>query len=66
MGNRKVWFITRPERDPHFHIDAVRAFKIATTDFTFELDISKEEGRPNMTFYKLDDEQYYMDFSATM
>lgn len=31
---RKVWFITRPERDPKFHVDALRALKIATNDFS--------------------------------
>lgn len=31
---RKVWFITRPERDPKFHVDALRALKIATGDFS--------------------------------
>ncbi|MBO1005911.1 AlwI family type II restriction endonuclease [Pseudogracilibacillus auburnensis] len=31
---RKVWFITRPERDPKFHVDALRAIQIATDDFS--------------------------------
>lgn len=31
---RKVWFITRPERDPKFHVDALRALKIATDNFS--------------------------------
>ncbi|MGO1135815.1 AlwI family type II restriction endonuclease (plasmid) [Bacillus subtilis] len=31
---RKVWFIARPERDPKFHVDALRALKIATDDFS--------------------------------
>lgn len=30
---RKVWFITRPERDPHFHQEALQALKKATDDF---------------------------------
>ncbi|MCA1060297.1 AlwI family type II restriction endonuclease [Rossellomorea aquimaris] len=30
---RKVWFITRPERDPKFHVDALRALQSATDDF---------------------------------
>jgi hypothetical protein len=30
---RKVWFITRPERDPKFHVDALRALQVATDDF---------------------------------
>lgn len=34
MGERKVWFITRPERDPNFHVDALHALKIATDNFT--------------------------------
>lgn len=31
---RKVWFITRPERDPKFHIDALEALQKATDDFS--------------------------------
>ena len=34
MSERNVWFITRPERDPKFHADAVRALKEATKNFT--------------------------------
>jgi hypothetical protein len=30
---RKVWFITRPERDPRFHQEALQALKKATDDF---------------------------------
>ncbi|MCP3033437.1 AlwI family type II restriction endonuclease [Halobacillus sp. A1] len=30
---RKVWFITRPERDPKFHIDALEALAEATNGF---------------------------------
>ena len=30
---RKVWFITRPERDPKFHIDALQALQKATDNF---------------------------------
>ncbi|KYD13244.1 AlwI family type II restriction endonuclease [Saccharococcus caldoxylosilyticus] len=30
---RKVWFITRPERDPRFHQEALLALKKATDDF---------------------------------
>jgi hypothetical protein len=33
MPERKVWFITRPERDPKFHVDALRALQIATNYF---------------------------------
>lgn len=32
-NRRKVWFITRPERDPKFHTDALEALKIATNNF---------------------------------
>lgn len=31
---RKVWFITRPERDPKFHEDALRSLQTATNNFT--------------------------------
>lgn len=31
---RKVWFITRPERDPKFHKDALEALQIATDNFS--------------------------------
>jgi AlwI restriction endonuclease len=31
---RKVWFITRPERDPKFHLDALEALHDATNGFT--------------------------------
>ncbi len=34
MTERKVWFITRPERDPRFHADAVKALAEATNNFT--------------------------------
>ncbi|MFJ7678634.1 AlwI family type II restriction endonuclease [Peribacillus sp. NPDC097198] len=34
MSERKVWFITRPERDPEFHKDAISALKEATNNFT--------------------------------
>lgn len=30
---RKVWFITRPERDPKFHVDALEALEEATNRF---------------------------------
>lgn len=33
MNERKVWFITRPERDPKFHVDALRALQKATDNF---------------------------------
>src|SRR5699024_9681578 len=31
---RKVWFITRPERDPKFHIDALHSLQVATSNFS--------------------------------
>lgn len=31
---RKVWFITRPERDPKFHRDALQALQKATNNFS--------------------------------
>jgi hypothetical protein len=33
MDERKVWFITRPERDPKFHVDALQALQKATDNF---------------------------------
>jgi len=33
---RKVWFITRPERDPTFHVDALRALKDSTNNFSIK------------------------------
>lgn len=33
MDERKVWFITRPERDPKFHVEALMALKQATDNF---------------------------------
>ncbi|WP_107937315.1 restriction endonuclease [Ureibacillus chungkukjangi] len=35
MSNeRKVWFITRPERDPKFHENALRSLQTATNNFS--------------------------------
>lgn len=34
MSERQVWFITRPERDPAFHPEALEALKVATNNFT--------------------------------
>ncbi|WP_024615327.1 AlwI family type II restriction endonuclease [Clostridium sp. Ade.TY] len=31
---RKIWFITRPERDPSFHEEAIKALSTATNNFT--------------------------------
>ncbi|MBN2910758.1 AlwI family type II restriction endonuclease [Polycladomyces sp. WAk] len=40
--SRKTWFITRPERDPHFHRDALMALKKATNNFTIKWDRNRE------------------------
>lgn len=34
MAERKIWFITRPERDPKFHKDALIALAEATENFS--------------------------------
>jgi len=34
MSERKVWFITRPERDPRFHAEAIKALSESTNNFT--------------------------------
>jgi AlwI restriction endonuclease len=34
MAERKIWFITRPERDPKFHRDALLALRDATNNFS--------------------------------
>ncbi|ASS74796.1 restriction endonuclease [Tumebacillus algifaecis] len=36
MSERKVWFITRPERDPRFHQEALVALQKATKNFTIK------------------------------
>lgn len=33
---RKIWFITRPERDPAFHEEALRALSTATNNFSIK------------------------------
>lgn len=33
---RKIWFITRPERDPSFHEEALKALAKATNNFTIK------------------------------
>lgn len=33
-SERKVWFITRPERDPVFHVDALCSLQTATNNFS--------------------------------
>jgi hypothetical protein len=45
MTERKVWFITRPERDPRFHEEALRALKTATNNF-------KEKWKGNRLIHK--------------
>jgi len=42
MTFRKVWFITRPERDPKFHPDALTALKNATKNFTLKWSRNRE------------------------
>jgi AlwI restriction endonuclease len=39
---RKVWFITRPERDPRFHQEALLALKKATDDFKLKWSGNRE------------------------
>ena len=39
---RRVWFITRPERDPAFHKEALEALKIATENFTLKWKANRE------------------------
>jgi ribosomal silencing factor RsfS len=34
MAERKIWFITRPERDPKFHKEALEALSVATDNFS--------------------------------
>ena len=36
MADRKIWFITRPERDPKFHRDALIALSNATNGFSIK------------------------------
>jgi hypothetical protein len=36
MSERKVWFITRPERDPRFHQEALQALQRSTNNFTIK------------------------------
>lgn len=33
-NTRKVWFVTRPERDPNFHEEALKALAKVTNNFT--------------------------------
>ena len=35
-NTRQIWFITRPERDPAFHIEALEALRSATNNFTLK------------------------------
>lgn len=36
MTERQIWFVTRPERDPKFHREALLALSEATNSFTME------------------------------
>lgn len=35
-SEREFWFVTRPCRDPQYHVDALRALQKATDDFTLK------------------------------
>ncbi|MET1249164.1 AlwI family type II restriction endonuclease [Sporolactobacillus sp. STCC-11] len=37
MTKRKVWFVTRPQRDPQFHVNALRALDKVTNHFSSEM-----------------------------
>lgn len=39
---RKVWFITRPQRDPQFHSEALRALDVVTEHFTLEWRMNRD------------------------
>lgn len=39
---RKIWFITRPERDPAFHEEALKALSEATSNFTIKWSSNRE------------------------
>lgn len=41
-AKRKVWFITRPERDPAFHHEALSALSVATNNFTISWSGNRE------------------------
>ena len=41
MEKRKVWFVTRPERDVTFHKDALECLKIATNNFSVQWEGNK-------------------------
>lgn len=40
-NRRRVWFITRPERDPHFHEDALKALRDSTDNFSVKWDANR-------------------------
>ncbi|MFI8712837.1 AlwI family type II restriction endonuclease [Brevibacillus brevis] len=42
MAERKIWFITRPERDPKFHRDALLALSEATMGFSIQWSGNRE------------------------
>lgn len=37
MTKRTVWFVTRPQRDPQFHVDALRALDKVTNHFSSDI-----------------------------
>ncbi|WIM41141.1 AlwI family type II restriction endonuclease [Paenibacillus sp. PK4536] len=42
MAERKIWFITRPERDPKFHREALLALSDATNSFNIKWSANRE------------------------
>lgn len=42
MTERKIWFITRPERDPRYHAEAMSALQEATNNFTLKWEGNRE------------------------
>lgn len=42
MAERQIWFITRPERDPRFHAEAMKALDEATNHFTIKWQGNRE------------------------
>jgi hypothetical protein len=50
MVMRKTWFMTRAERDPVFHVDALRALQEATKNFTLQWE--GKGARPTQSDYE--------------
>lgn len=42
MNERKIWFVTRPERDPKYHADAIKALAEATNNFSIKWKRNRE------------------------